>query len=721
MKNLSKVMVTAVVAAIPFCATAEHEQLPTLIVEGEALRPGTLGVAPDSTGLKDTASLLKRVPGANVNRNGPLTGIAQYRGMYGNRVNVKVDGFAWKEVGPNSMDPPLSHVPAPITDSLQVYRGISPVSTGIETIGGSMAVSSKKGGFTEGGIESHGVASVGYSSVDSGKYGSLFTSLANQNHRLHFGGSREYGNSYKFENDKSVRPTDYDRDSYNVGYGYQRQGQVFDVGYSNNNTGHTGTPALPLDILHVRGGVTSFDYAGDFDKFKANAGFRYQDMRHQMSNNVLRTAPVRPTPIGPRTIAREAFTEVDGFAASLGLGMPLLDGDISFGVDVDQSHHDAFIEDPNDSKFLIDAFKGTQRDRYSGFVEWRGKINDDLSLELGGRYTHVHSDTEDAVGRNPLFGELAAGGFGGPAASAMLLNSTFNNADHTVEDRNFDLVAELQYAVTDNLNIELGAARKTRSPSYQELFIWIPLETTGGLADGRNYIGNLSLNHEVAYQAELGLEWHSAGAYIAPRFFYHHVDDYIQGVELTAAPSPASLAGAANLISNLPPFGGTGPGTNNALQFQNIDARLYGVDMEMGYTINQNWRLDGTLSYVRGRRIDDGDNLYRIAPLNGRAQVTFDYSILSFSAEGEFYAAQNDVSQFNNEPNTPGYGLLNLRGEVEPIRGLVIGFGMENVFDKENADHLSGLNRAEGNEDLATGDRIPGTGRNYYATVSYDW
>ena len=45
----------------------QQEQLPTIVVEGSAMRAGTFGTAPDSSGLKDTASLLKNIPGANVN------------------------------------------------------------------------------------------------------------------------------------------------------------------------------------------------------------------------------------------------------------------------------------------------------------------------------------------------------------------------------------------------------------------------------------------------------------------------------------------------------------------------------------------------------------------------------------------------------------------------------------------------------------------------------
>ena len=70
--------------------------------------------------------------------NEPLTGIALYRGMAGNRINIALDGANMKEVGTNSMDPPLSHIPAPLTGSLQVNRGIAPVGSGIETLGGSM-------------------------------------------------------------------------------------------------------------------------------------------------------------------------------------------------------------------------------------------------------------------------------------------------------------------------------------------------------------------------------------------------------------------------------------------------------------------------------------------------------------------------------------------------------------------------------------------------------
>ena len=55
----------------------------------------------------DVAQLLKEAPGANVNSNGPITGIPQYRGMYGPRISMSLDGTQLAPAGPNWMDPQI--------------------------------------------------------------------------------------------------------------------------------------------------------------------------------------------------------------------------------------------------------------------------------------------------------------------------------------------------------------------------------------------------------------------------------------------------------------------------------------------------------------------------------------------------------------------------------------------------------------------------------------
>lgn len=683
--KLSLAIATAL--AIPFQVSAEHEQLPTIVVEGSAMRAGTFGTAPDSSGLKDTASLLKRVPGANVNRNGPLTGIASYRGMFGNRINISIDGANMKEVGPNSMDPPLSHIPAPLTGKLTVYRGISPVSSGIETFGGSMHAESKKGRFAEGdGIETSGTASMGYGSVDDGHYGALLGAVANKNHKVYLSGSKEQGRDYKVKDNDKQANTRYDREAFTTGYGYQREGHEFGINYSNNNTGHTGTPALPMDIVYVKGGLYDANYSWDIgDGYKLKTNVFYQKMRHLMNNYVMRTPAARMS----------NRTEVEAGGIDLALDMNLFDGVFTVGVNGDQSNHDANMENLT-TNMKMNFFNGVERDRYSLFTEWNGEIAEDTTLELGARYTHTWSDTGMVTGGMNT-NNLAM------AAMKVIYDDrvAFNDADRSRNFNFVDLAAVLHHSISSELDVEIGLGRKNRAPTYQELYLWTNSSAVGGLADGNTYISDLGLEHETAYQFDLGFDWHNENAYIAPRFFYHYVDNYIQGDTTAKANSytPATVG--------------------DVLQWSNIQAQLYGVDLEAGYTLTDNWRVDAGLNYVRGERVNSptGDSdLYRIAPLNGRTQLTYEQSGWMGAIEGVFYADQGDVAGYNQEQKTKGYMLLNLRGKYEPYHGVVIGTGIENVVGSRYVDHLGGYtnhNRANG--------RVAMPGRNIYATLSYNW
>jgi len=680
LKNKIGLFVTGILVA-PFSVEAEQQQLPTITVEGSPMRAGTFGTAPDSSGLKDTASLLKRVPGANVNRNGPLTGVASYRGMFGNRINISIDGANMKEVGPNSMDPPLSHIPAPLTGNLTVHRGISPVSSGIESFGGSMHAESKKGRFSDNEeIELSGTASMGYGSVEDGHYGALLGAMATDKHKVYLSGSKEQGRDYKTRNNQKQRPTQYDREAFTTGYGYQNDGHEFGINYSNNNTGYTGTPALPMDIVYVRGGLYDANYSWDLgDGYQLKTNIYYQKMRHLMDSFTLRTSKMK-------MLNR---TKVEAGGADLALDMPVFGGILTAGFNMDQSNHDSDSEmfmNPAEGRphWMEESFfNDVERDRYSIFTEWTGSVASDTDLELGARYVHTRSET-GLVAPNMMNEIHRQDG------------AAFNAADRERNFNDVDLTAILRHTISSQLDVEVGLARKNRTPTYQELYLWTGNKAVGGFADGSVYLGDLNLDHETAYQFDLSFEWHNDNAYFAPRFFYHYVDDYIQGVATAKA-----TASEANL------------------QWSNIAAQLYGVDLEAGYTITDNWRVDAGLNYVRGERVNapTGDSdLYRIAPLNGRLQLTFEQAGWMSALEGVFYADQGDVAGYNDEQKTKGYMLMNFRAKYEPYEGVVIGTGVENILDSKHYDHLGGYEKH--NRDNG---RVAMRGRNIYATLSYNW
>jgi len=232
----------------------EPRQLPDITVEGESaagpeVYPVDLRQAPVTT--PDTAALLERAPGANVNRNGPLTGLAQYRGMYGDRVNVQVNGTYISSGGPNGMDPALSYIPRAQLQSLEVIRGIAPVSSGVESIGGSIIATSRSSSFSRGETLKPGVdITLGGATVDSSHTVSGMGSAATRNHRLHIYGTEEKGSNIEIPDGK-IRPSRHERRNYGAGYGFRSGGQEISFDIRRNRTDDTGTPSLPMDIIFI--------------------------------------------------------------------------------------------------------------------------------------------------------------------------------------------------------------------------------------------------------------------------------------------------------------------------------------------------------------------------------------------------------------------------------------------------------------------------------------
>ena len=124
------------------------------------------------------------------------------------------------------------------------------------------------------------------------------------------------------------------------------------------------------------------------------------------------------------------------------------------------------------------------------------------------------------------------------------------------------------------------------------------------------------------------------------------------------------------------------------------------------------------MNYVRGKRRDISDNLYRIAPPNTSFRLNYQSARWAASLESVLYGKQEDVSETNGEVETAGYGLVNVNGSWQATPSLRLAAGVDNVLDKEFEDHLTGYNRAK-NPDIATGGRLPGYGTNVF--VRADW
>ena len=373
-------------------------------------------------------------------------------------------------------------------------------------------------------------------------------------------------------------------------------------------------------------------------------------------------------------------------------------GHWAFGFDGFDSAHNSNIDNPNSAKFFVINFNEAERRVLGVFFERQHDFNTAWHGEFGLRYNQVKMDADEVDGS--------------PAQMMMpaeMLRDAFNNADREQTDHNIDLVARAWYKASPTTNWYAGIAQKHRSPSYQERYLWLPLEATAGLADGNTYTGNIELDPEVARQLEFGVDFSNNALSFAPRIFYSDVQDYIQG-------TPSEVTPAVMMVRMMNATNGTN--TPDPLHFNNVDAKLYGFDMDWAWTLSEHWALSGIVNYVRGKRKDVTDELYRIAPANTSLRLEYSGSNWTAAVEGIFYSAQNQVSETNREQETSGYGLLNISGTWQATPRLQLAAGVDNVLDKEFRDHLAGYNRAT-NPDIGMRERLPGAGTNLFARVSY--
>ena len=511
-------------STISHVANAEQLSLPSMSVEGFAGEETPYVLPPITLSTSDTGEMIKRLPGANINNNGPLTSIVQYRGLFGDRVNVLIDGVRLNQAGPNRMDSPLSYLPASRVADVAIYRGIAPVSSGIETMGGTVIANSKQAEFgTDDAFETHGNLTAGYADNGNTRNAGITTDVANKTHRFQVSGSLDRGDDLDF-GDGTIYPSEHERDTLGITYGFQKAANEAELAIVHDDTGHTGTPALPMDIEYARGENYNFNFAKELNNGgKVTTRLHYQDSEHKMSNYLFRTTA--------SAMQRNAIADVE--ASSINLSYNL--NSWTVGFDADQADHNTDIFNPNASMFYVNNFNDVERDRYSVFAEWESKIQTDLKLQSGIRLSRVNMDAGDVNSSISM-------------APVVALRDRFNNSDRSQEDNLVDLTIVLTKALNQDVDVEFGLARKQRAASYQERYLWLPMQSTSGLADGNNHLGNVNLDAETAYQAELGLDWHTAKAGISPRVFYHHINDYIQGTATTDATTimVSSMAGMGN-------------------------------------------------------------------------------------------------------------------------------------------------------------------------------
>lgn len=146
----------------------------------------------------DTASLLRDVPGVSLQGAGGISSLPVIHGLADDRVRTQVDGMDLMTACPNHMNPALSYISPTQVGKITVYAGITPVSVGGDSLGGTIQVESIAPVF----------ASPGQGNIVNGQLGAFYRSngevlganasatLASENLNLTYTGYTVDANNY---------------------------------------------------------------------------------------------------------------------------------------------------------------------------------------------------------------------------------------------------------------------------------------------------------------------------------------------------------------------------------------------------------------------------------------------------------------------------------------------------------------------------------------------
>lgn len=648
-----------------------------------------IGVSPDymPTEGADITRLIARTPGAARIGNGELSGQVQYRGMFGERLNLRVDGQHFGSGGPNLMDPAFHYAPAPLVRRIVIDRGVSPVSEGPGLGGGADAVFKRVDYSGDAAPTLAYDLSAGYRTADSSySYGGV-AGLSTDSWRLNLLGSYEDGDDLEY-GDGTIGGTSYTRAVLGASGGVRFGAHEVSADIRRHEAGPAGNPPFPMDIRYMDTDFAKARYLGEFDLFTLEANVGWVSVAHAMNNFDLRPAPASPM------MWRETPAYADTTTGDVSASFNQWGGRLELGLDAYRAEHSATITNPNNSNFFVAAIPDAEVERFGMFAEWRGAVGS-LNSELGLRVDRHTSDVGEASVGSAL-----------PPAPGMLAMA-YNGVDRSFEDTGVDAVARFFTDERDGFVWRFTLAHKTHAPTYLQRYGWMPIPASGGLADGNTYVGNLDLELERALIAEVGFDYFGDRFYARPTVYTRQVSNFVQGGPFDS--TPGVIDTPQEMISNM-------NGDPTPLRWANVDAEFYGLDVDFGYDFEGPLRFDGVLNYVRGKRGDVDDNLYRIAPPNLTGALTWQEDMWSASMEVRAVAEQDEVSATNSEQPTPGYVTLGLFADWHMTQSVHVSVGVENLFDHVYRDHLSGYNRNSGS-DVAVGTRLPGAGRSAFFRI----
>jgi len=633
----------------------------------------------DQASSRNTADIVAETPGVSLHENGQLAGIPFLHGLGDERTKLSVDGMTVSSACPNHMNPPLSYAAPAHAAEVTVIAGITPVSVGGDSLGGTVSVESPLPVFADAGERMHDeAASTGFYRSNGENYGGSFTEwMAGRNLGIGYTGSWATNDDYTDGSGHKVTSTYAQSTDHSVTLAAQDAGNLLVLQASLHHTPYEGFVSAQMDMVRNYAETLNLHYRRSFERGVLDAHVFWQGTWHSM--NIGRDKSTFPMPMW-----MPMNTHGRDLGYSVKLDLPL---SARQTLRVGNELHRFVLDDrwpavagtapymgPNAFVSIDDG----RRRRLGTFAELASKWNAHWTTLAGLRNDTVWTNTGAVQG-------YCDAPYQGTPCPYSADAAAFNASSRAHTNPDMDATALARYQANAQASFEFGYARKTRAPNLYERYAWSTNMMASGMigwfGDGNYYVGNVALKPETANTvsgtATLHDRAHNAWELkVTP--YLTRIQDYVD----------------VDTMMTYSPMGSMS--TFAELQFANHRASIHGADVSGSGTVWNNERLglgrvSGVGGWLHGERLDTSTPLYQMMPVNAR--VAFDEELKGFTAGIGVQAVdkKRHVDPRRYEQVTPGYTLFNLHAGYR--RGhLLASAAADNLLNKCYELPLGGVN-----------------------------
>ncbi|MDQ0783002.1 TonB-dependent receptor [Chryseobacterium sp. W4I1] len=357
-------------------------------------------------------------------------------------------------------------------------------------------------------------------------------------------------------------------------------------------------------------------------------------------------------------------------------------GKWSLETGIDASFQNNYSDPATKARRLIPNY-----DKYSAGVYsvLKYKISHDFNFEAGARYDFTRYDVTkwyDQADWDKLYADAFPQFYVKKDKNRILTRPKLNY-------NNVSFNAGLEYRPNANFDLKFNYARVGRSPNIAELF-------SDGLHHSAGVIetGDMALKNEQGHQFNLTVD---------SKF------NVLKGLNISVNPYAFITK---NFINQVPVgIKGTIRGVFPEWEYQQIDAKMYGVDLDINWKLTNDLAYVGKGSYVYGQDDTHNEPLILMMPPNFSNALQFKkekWNNFYFTVENQTFLKQNRFPVRNVElevyvngeltnktidlstpPNT--YSLWNIQTGINISKNLSAGLIVNNLFNTSYRDYLNRL------------------------------